>query len=306
MIWIELLRPFTLLPPLLGMWSGAAGAYGSGAMASLSPWEILWYLLLGSLSATLLNGASNVLNQIYDLDIDRINKPERPIPSGRVGRVAAGRYCAALYAVSIGVSFGIQPAGRPEVFWIVVLTAFLTWIYSAPPVRARKHWWLAPLVIAIPRGGLLKVAGWGMLAPTFSDSEPWLLGAVFFLFILGAASTKDFSDLRGDRACGVVTLPVRFGCRQASRLMAPFYVLPWLMVLGVLLPFRFLRVEPTAGYAFAAFMLLASLWVARHLVLSGERLMERHIGEAAWKRLYGLMMVAQVGFAVLYLAFGLR
>ena len=46
--------------------------------------------------------------------------------------------------------------------------------------------------------------------------EPWYIGAVFFLFLLGASSTKDFSDMRGDEAAGCRTLPIRFGVERAA------------------------------------------------------------------------------------------
>ena len=65
----------------------------------------------------------------------------------------------------------------------------------------------ANVTIAIPRGTLLKVAGWTLVASAFS-AEPWAIGGLFGLFLLGAASTKDFSDADGDRAGGCETLPV--------------------------------------------------------------------------------------------------
>ena len=79
------------------------------------------------------------------------------------------------------------------------------------------------------RGGLLKVAGWSFVA-SVAIGEPWAIGGVFALFLLGATSTKDFSDMVGDREHGWITLPIRFGVARAARMMAPFFVLPWLAV----------------------------------------------------------------------------
>lgn len=307
MIWLELMRPFTLLPPLAGMLAGAASALGAGAASGLATGAMALNLLLGTLMAVLLNGASNVLNQIFDLPIDRINKPARPLPSKRVAPAAAGRFCVLLYATSLILAYGIQPAGRPEVFWIVAFTALLTWAYSSPPLRLRRSWWLAPLVIAIPRGGLLKVAGWGVAAPVFSDSEPWILGALFFLFVLGAASTKDFADVEGDARAGVVTLPARFGPKRAAWLMAPFYVLPWAGLVLLAIPGVWssppLRVDPRAGVATGVALAIAGALVAAGMVRDAERLREREAGAWAWRRLYILMMAAQAGTACLYLLF---
>ena len=80
-----------------------------------------------------------------------------------------------------------------------------------------------------PRGCLLKVAGWTLVASAFS-AEPWAIGSIFGLFLLGATSTKDFSDVAGDRAGGCMTLPVKYGNRKAVAIISPFFVLPWLLL----------------------------------------------------------------------------
>ena len=302
--WIRLLRPFTLLPPLLGMLSGAASAVGA-VRPDMGLWRGFASVALGAAMAAILNGASNVLNQVHDLEIDRINKPERPLPRGEVTLGAARLYAIILYAAALGLAFLVQPAGTPELFWIVVATALLTWAYSGAGLRLRKSWWLAPLVIAVPRGGLLKVAGWATLAPVFSDREPWMLGGVFFLFVLGAASTKDFSDMEGDRKGGVVTLPIRFGPRGAARIMAPFYVLPWLaLVAGAWCTpggRPLLSIDPLAATVLGAGLSVHGFLAARRMVLVAESLSDSSRGRSAWRHLYLVMMEAQVGVALVYL-----
>lgn len=300
----RLMRPFTLLPPILGMASGAVSAFASGR-ATAEGGRAIANLLLGTLMAALLNGASNVLNQVHDLEIDRINKPERPLPRGEISLRGANRLSMLLYSLALISAFWIRPDGSPEVFVIVLVTAFLTWAYSAPPLRFRNSYWAAPLVIAIPRGGLLKVAGWGTLAPVFSDREPWILGGLFFLFVLGGASIKDFEDVPGDRKHGVTSLPIRFGNAGAARIMAPFYVLPWILLaffsalsLGGL-PLLSIPSVPgiIGGMALAAIGLRGAIRLLREAQgLAGTRL-----GRGVWKDFYVHMMVAQLLLAVLYL-----
>src|SRR6185295_8703981 len=81
--YIDLARPFTLVAPALGFMSGALTAIGA---APREPWRLglLTAPLVGSAMAALLNAGNNALNQIYDLEIDRVNKPKRPLPSGRL------------------------------------------------------------------------------------------------------------------------------------------------------------------------------------------------------------------------------
>lgn len=303
---VELTRPFTLLPPAIGMVSGACSALGAhrAAVAGASAARLV---ALGALMAALLNAASNALNQIHDLAIDRINKPGRPLPSGRLTMGEARVATAALYAASIAAAFGIAPAGAHETGWIVVFTAFLTWAYSAPPLRARDSWWAGPLVIAVPRGLLLKVAGWGTLAPIFSDREPWVLGGVFFVFILGAAPTKDFADLAGDRAGGAQSLPLRFGPACAARIVGAFLPLPGALL--ALLPSitcdgrPLLGMPPVAAAGVGALIALHGVAVARRMILRPDALTDPK-DRVAWRHMYLLMMELQVAAAALYFVRG--
>ena len=124
------------------------------------------------------------------------------------------------------------PATLHQCFFIFIAGMVFTFVYSAPAWgRTKANAFLANLTIAIPRGCLLKVAGWSMVASVF-HVEPWYIGSIFFLFLVGAASTKDFSDMRGDEAARCRTLPIRFGVSRAARMIAPFFVLGHFLVLG--------------------------------------------------------------------------
>ena len=94
----------------------------------------------------------------------------------------------------------------------------------SPPLRTKRLGIVANITIAIPRGVLLKVCGWSTIK-TIYKYEPWLIGLVFGLFLLGATSTKDFSDIKGDRANGCMTLPIKYGVRRAAWMIAGFFYL---------------------------------------------------------------------------------
>src|SRR5262249_14532716 len=90
-LFVRFARPFTLLPPLLGVISGAVTAWGSASNPHvLAGRPRVWTLAiaatiaLGSACAALLNAASNVINQCYDVENDRINKPDRPLVAGTI------------------------------------------------------------------------------------------------------------------------------------------------------------------------------------------------------------------------------
>ncbi|MCA9449844.1 MAG: UbiA family prenyltransferase, partial [Candidatus Omnitrophica bacterium] len=208
--WI-LSRPFTLLAPLVGYLSAGSIAYKVNPPETGHEIAVALNIVLGSLVAACLNAASNALNQIYDLDIDRVNKPERPLPAGTLSLREAWIFSIVCYVLTIVLSAYVNF----EFFVIVVFTALLTYAYSGPPFRTKRFGILANLTIAVPRGCLLKVAGWSAVA-TVLDPEPWWIGMIFGLYVLGSATTKDYSDIEGDRAYGCRTLPIRFGIEKSA------------------------------------------------------------------------------------------
>src|SRR5207237_5202592 len=108
-------RPFTLVAPALGFLSGAATAIGAAPRETLTP-ELLVAPLIGSAMAAVLNSGNNALNQIYDLQIDRVNKPKRPLPAGALSIDQAWAFTAATYVLALILAWLVAPAGRHECF----------------------------------------------------------------------------------------------------------------------------------------------------------------------------------------------
>lgn len=301
-VWWEATRPFTLAPPAIGMISGGLSALGADPSLRADG-DFFRSVAVGAVMAGTLNAASNVLNQIHDLPLDRVNKPERPIPSGRLSVGEAYGLTWGLYAAALLLAFLPRPSGFPETGVIVAVTTVLTWVYSAPPVRARNSWWLGPLVIAVPRGLLLKVAGWSCVAPVFSDREPWILGTVFFVYVIGAAPVKDFADLEGDRRGGASSLPIRFGPKRAAEIVSFFLVLPGLL-LAVLPRVEIggrplLSMSPTGALAAGALLLVHGARTGAMMRRDPDALVAGG-GTLAWRHMYLLMMELQIAAAGLY------
>jgi len=295
--YVDFARPFTLLAPALGMASGGMTAIGA---APREPWN--WWLIiypaLGAVMAAVLNAASNGLNQIFDLEIDRINKPKRPLPSGRLSRRQAWAFTLATFAFAWLLAWLVAPGGRHECFWLVVAATFITSLYSVPPFRTKRLGIWANVTIAIPRGAMLKVAGWSSVK-TMLGVEPWYIGTIFGLFLLGATTTKDFADMEGDRRGGCHTLPIQFGVRRAAWMISPSFVVPFLMIpagawAGVLTgSFWLLQV-------LGAVMTIYGFYVCYLMLRRPEELAveENHV---SWAHMYRMMFVAQIGFALAYL-----
>lgn len=320
---VRLVRPFTLLPPLLGIVSGAVCAFGSAHNPDPSrrvTWAVVLTVAVGSLCASAMNAASNIVNQIADLEIDRKNKPGRPLVTGEIPISRAWILAFALYLAAILPTWLVvphpyesfaerlaAPLALHAAFFIYCLGALATFIYSFRAFgRSKRHWFWANFTIAVTRGGLLKVAGWSFIA-SVAVWEAWAIGAIFALFLLGTISTKDFSDMEGDRAHGVRSLPVRFGVETAARIMAPFFVLPWLLI-----PLFAWMPDPADP---ATTLLTGNRWVltglgvalalwgayAARLLLRNPAELARTENHPAWTHMYLLLMSAQAGFAAAYL-----
>jgi len=315
-------RPFTLLPPTLGVVSGALTAFGSahnpdpGRRFTIA---IALTIALGSLCAALLNAASNVINQVHDLEIDRRNKPGRPLPSGALSVTASRRFATALYVLAILPTWLVvihpritlmdrllAPLQTHECFFIYLAGMVMTFVYSDPAWGRTKRFGLwANVTIALPRGCLLKVAGWSMVGSVL-HVEPWWIGLIFMLFLLGATTSKDFSDMAGDAAGGCRTLPIRWGVAPAARFIAPFFVLPWLLIpVGALLPNpleggRLLTGDPVLLTILGVGLAGWGAWTAR-LILRDPGSLASSENHPSWTHMYLMMMCAQIGFAVAYL-----
>jgi 4-hydroxybenzoate polyprenyltransferase len=296
-LYLELGRPFTLVAPALGFFSGAVTAIGA---APAEPWSptLLLYPLIGSIMAAVLNAGNNALNQIYDLEIDRIHKPGRPLTSGRLALRDAWLFTWIAYGVALLLAWLVAPAGRHECFWIVVAATIFTFIYSCPPLRTKQRGIWANVTIAIPRGVLLKVSGWSCVK-TIWGVEPWFIGAIFGLFLLGASTTKDFADMEGDARGGCRTLPLLYGVRRAAWMISPSFVVPFVLIsygaFAGILTGNFWLLQ-----ALAAFMTVYGVYVC-YLMLRRPEELAVDANHVSWAHMYRMMFAAQVGFAIAYL-----
>lgn len=284
-------RPFTLIPPMIGIFSGSLIGYG----ASHREFPIL-HVALAVLAAAVLNAASNGLNQVCDLENDRINKPHRPLPTGEMTLREAWVFIGLAYVAAMVMVAVINW----ETFAIYLIAALATIAYSAPPIRLKRHPAGSNFIIALIRGELLKVAGWAAVATVLESFEPWYIGFIYFVFLLGATTTKDFADIEGDRAAGCITLPVRYGATWSARAISPAFLVPWLLLpLGLRL--KVLTGHPGAIIALSVVMLAWGSYVIYLMNEDPHRLVTEGENHPSWHHMYGMMMVGHLGLAGAYL-----
>jgi chlorophyll/bacteriochlorophyll a synthase len=223
---LELLKPVTWFPP---MWAFSCGVVSSGVSVS-GHWRIA---LTGvALAGPLVCAMSQAINDWHDREVDAINEPHRPIPSGRIpGRW--GLYIAILWTLlSLLVAATL---GR----WVLVSAGVglsLAWAYSAPPFRLKRNGWWGNAACGFSYEGLAWVTGAAAMAGGALPAVPVLLLA--FLYSAGAhgiMTLNDFKSIRGDREMGIDSLPVLLGADGAARMACAVMALPQVVVIALLL-----------------------------------------------------------------------
>ncbi|MBC8311897.1 MAG: geranylgeranylglycerol-phosphate geranylgeranyltransferase [Candidatus Marinimicrobia bacterium] len=155
-------------------------------------------------------GASNILNDIFDINIDKKNQPHRPLPSGEISVWAALVYMLALYFTGIYTVFNLSPLAI-EIALVVVLPTLV--LYT-------------PLFKRIPLIGNMAVAAVLGLVFLFSEaaftgmvSTMWVPAWLAFGLTFIRELVKDVEDVEGDKLNGAKTFPVRFGVQKSLYLV---------------------------------------------------------------------------------------
>ena len=211
--YILLIRPANVV---IVVASVAIGSFMGGHLASLA-------VLVACVSAGLILAGGNCLNDVFDVEIDGINNPERPIPSGRVSTRGASFYGGALLAAGTCLSaiIGLK-ALSIAASASVLLVLYGLWLKSSLLV--------GNLVVSL-LGGLAFIYG-GLAVG--NPRSAWFPAVFAFLFHLGREVVKDAQDAEGDRRSGVRSLATVFGERTGLIVASAVF----LLLMGVtVLPF---------------------------------------------------------------------
>ncbi|MBI4896536.1 MAG: UbiA family prenyltransferase [Candidatus Aenigmarchaeota archaeon] len=207
-----MLSYLTILRPLNGLMSVLAVVIGSGIVTGGLSFSIP--LLLGALSVFLISGGGMIVNDIFDIEIDKINKPQRPLPSGKITKKIASIYAAVLFLAGLGCAALINQ----HALIIAVVASVLLIGYAA---QMKKMLVVGHVVVS------------AMVAITF------LFGAVIvgdplralpvallaFLSNMGREIFKTIDDILGDSQAGVDSLPVKIGVIKSRWVAATFLFL---------------------------------------------------------------------------------
>jgi chlorophyll/bacteriochlorophyll a synthase len=214
---LQLMKPITWIPL---MWGVICGAASSGEFTWTIP-NVLTSLLCMLMSGPLLTGYTQIMNDYYDREIDAINEPYRPIPSGAMPLNQAIAQIWILLLAGIGAAIALDLGVGHQDFIITKLAlggAFLSYIYSAPPLKLKQNGWLGSYALGASYIALPWWAGHALFG-TLNWTVVWL--TLFYSMAgLGIAIVNDFKSVEGDRTLGLKSLPVMFGIQRAALISA--------------------------------------------------------------------------------------
>lgn len=202
---VVLTRPSNVGLFFLAILLGAFVTAGPEALQEPKVW-------LAALSGTLVGAAANVINDVMDIDIDRINKPKRPLAAGALSLKDAKAEWLMLTGLGIALAALISPLHTS----IAIGATVVLYAYSTTFKRTVLIGNL--IVAAVVSTGLIYAA-----LVVGNLSEVWFPVAFSFFFNLGREILKDLEDTEGDKAGGAETLPLKIGTRGALWVVTLLY-----------------------------------------------------------------------------------
>jgi geranylgeranylglycerol-phosphate geranylgeranyltransferase len=180
-------------------------------------------VLLAAISAALTAASGNIINDLFDIETDKINRPLRPLPSNRITITEAYILILVLILLSLVISYLISYSA----FFIVIISHLILFLYS-------KYFKSIPLLGNITVAfltGLVFIFG-GVVVGNPSAA---IVPAVFaFLINLIREVVKDIQDVEGDEKSNIVTFPIKYGFKK-SKLLA--LIITLILILCTLFPF---------------------------------------------------------------------
>jgi chlorophyll/bacteriochlorophyll a synthase len=210
---LQLTKPVTWVPLIWGVLCGAAASGGF----EWTPENVAKSALCMVMSGPLLTGYTQTINDWYDREIDAINEPYRPIPSGRISEPQVVGQILGLLAGGLAVAGVLDLwAGHetPTLFALALLGSGISYIYSAPPLKLKQSGWIGNYALGSSYITLPWLAGQALFGTVTPDVV--VLTMLYSIAGLGIAIVNDFKSIEGDRALGLQSLPVAFGIDTAK------------------------------------------------------------------------------------------
>jgi len=211
----EFTRPHTII--------GSAVSVTALYLMAIREWEFSFLFVLSLVAALLCNVFITGYNQLVDIDLDRINKPDLPLPAGNLS-VPSARI---IVFGSLIASLLISAYASFFLLGLVATIAALGFTYSWKRVYLKRRHQTAAFAIVIVRGVLINLGFYALFSGGYNfPAEIWTLTVFVILFSAGIAWFKDIPDIEGDAQEAIGSLAIEKGAGKA------FSAGVWLLGLG--------------------------------------------------------------------------
>jgi geranylgeranylglycerol-phosphate geranylgeranyltransferase len=161
----------------------------------------------------LVTGAGNVINDYFDHKIDSINRPDRPIPSGRIQRKTALYIAISLFVVGILLSLLLGPL----CLFLAIVNSWLLIFYAS---TFKRMVLIGNLVVGYLAGSTFLFGGALEIFNGMGIRSNVVLFLLAILVTMAREIVKDIQDIEGDSKAGATTLPITVGKEFSARLTA--------------------------------------------------------------------------------------
>lgn len=207
-------------------------------------------LFLAPLSTFLISLAVYILNDLFDLEVDKINAPNRPLTTQVVTRREAVVFVLLLNVIGVSIGFMLGPI----TFLIALLEVLLGVLYSMKPFSFKNRFIVKTL--SIGTGGVLANL-FGGVASGIVNLDLIFCSAMFLIFVFSTSPLNDLADYIGDKSHNRRTIPIVIGPDSTIKLSIITSLAPPLFALVL---FRSLSYNPLS-------VILLALIAARALQL---------------------------------------
>ncbi|KAK1285500.1 hypothetical protein QJS10_CPB20g00283 [Acorus calamus] len=229
---LQLTKPVTWPPLVCGVVCGAAASGNFHWNIE----DVIKSILCMMMSGPCLTGYTQTLNDWYDREIDAINEPYRPIPSGAISEneVITQIWVLLLGGLGLGGLLDVLAGHKePIIFYLALGGSLISYIYSAPPLKLKQNGWIGNFAMGVSYIGLPWWAGQALFGTLTPDII--VLTMLYSIAGLGIAIVNDFKSIEGDRALGLKSLPVAYGVETAKWICVGAIDMTQISVAGYLL-----------------------------------------------------------------------
>ena len=251
--------------------------------------------------------AGNIINDIYDVDTDLINKPNKVIIGKKISEKTAYNLFIILNLIGVGVGFYLSHlVGRAPFFSIFVLVSVLLYVYAS---YLKRTFLVGNIVISMLVGLSLIVVGIFELIPVMTPTNQQtqvtffkvILDYALFAFILNLLReiAKDIEDIDGDYKVGMNTLPIAIGRERAKNILTILNFIPLLGIISYVV--SDLYKQPIVVGYFLLFIIGPLIYVSIKTYSTKTKNEIRHISNM-YKliMLFGMLSLLLYKYVILY------